>query len=93
MATKSFSKPGRSSVDCARRTWPQDEDQPFAAGLKQVIGDRMADAAIVNADQIVIAAARILNVVAVQQHERKLGVIEGVVCMRRTSFKFIGNVA
>ena len=56
---------------------PENKHETFGPGFEEMIGNRVTDAAVVNADQIMLTAAGIAHVVAIQQHYRDVGVVEG----------------
>jgi hypothetical protein len=54
------------------RSRPQDKHQALATASKEVICNCVPNSPIVDADQIVVATARILNVITVEQNDGKL---------------------
>ena len=59
-----------------RRSRPSDEDDATAAGFQKVCGDGVAGPAVVDADQVVLAAVRIGHQIAIEQHQGNAGAVE-----------------
>ena len=71
-----FAVPQRSSVNGWRGSWASEEHDAPASGIHEVRGNDVAGSAVVNADEIVFAAFRIGDKIAVQQHDRYGGGVE-----------------
>src|SRR5207237_3017373 len=69
---------GTTQVNARRRAGARQKRDATAAQSQQVIGDDEAGAAIINADQVVMAAAREAVDVAVEQNDRNACAVKGI---------------
>ena len=63
-------------IDRRRGTGPPDKDDALAAGLEEVCRDDVSGASVVDTHQIVVAALRVGNEVAIEEHDRNSRLIE-----------------